>query len=86
MRLRDKDSFNELLTKGPGFIMTASELARTADVHYSFISHLRTGRKTTCTPATAARIALALGQPIESLFVPKIPTSNYSFSYQKEAV
>lgn len=86
MKLRDREAFKELLTQNsPQFICTASELARRAGVHYSFISHLKDGRKSTCKPETAALISVSLGVDIDSIFVPKIATTGSGFDNQKAA-
>jgi len=45
-------------------------LARYAGCSKSFISHLTSGRKNTCTPPLAERIAEALQVPLEIIFVP----------------
>lgn len=47
-------------------------LARYAGCSKSFISHLTSGRKTTCTPELAQRIAEALEVPLEILFMPSL--------------
>lgn len=50
-------------------------LARYAGCSRAFIGHLLHGRKTTCTPELAARIAEALSVPLEALFVPRMTTT-----------
>lgn len=50
-----------------GFSM--SRLGRYAGCSKSFIAHLCSGRKTTCTPQLAERIAEALEVPLDILFV-----------------
>jgi transcriptional regulator with XRE-family HTH domain len=47
-----------------------ARLARYSGCSKSFISHLVAGRKTTCTPELAERIAEALEVPVTLLFVP----------------
>lgn len=47
-----------------------ARLARYAGCSKSFISHLLAGRKSTCTPELACRIAEALEVPVTLLFVP----------------
>lgn len=49
-------------------------LARAAGCHPSFIDHLLAGRKSSCTPVMAQRIAEVLEVPVEVLFVPSIPS------------
>jgi transcriptional regulator with XRE-family HTH domain len=39
------------------------------------IDHLLDGRRTSCTPRLAVRIAEALDVPLDLLFVPKLPNS-----------
>jgi transcriptional regulator with XRE-family HTH domain len=48
------------------------QLAEYANCSRGFISHLIAGRKTTCTPVLAERIARALGVSVELLFVPSV--------------
>lgn len=50
--------------------LTQAQLAREAGVTPPFISHLLSGRKTSCTPETAAAIARALGVPRRILWLP----------------
>lgn len=65
--------------------ITQRNLARKSSVHPSFINHLTAGRKTTCDPATAERIAEALGVPLEVLFMPNEPTAKRCRVNQKLA-
>lgn len=48
------------------------QLARWAGCSRGFISHLTSGRKTSCTPDLAERIAEALDVDLSLLFVPKV--------------
>jgi transcriptional regulator with XRE-family HTH domain len=48
-----------------------ARLARYADCSKSFISHLTSGRKNSCTPELAERIAEAFGVPTIALFEPQ---------------
>jgi len=50
--------------------------ARYSGCSKSFIAHLLVGRKTSCTPALAVRIAETLDVPLDILFVPKMSVSN----------
>ncbi len=53
-------------------------LAERAQVAPSFINHLTAGRKRSCTPEVAERIAEALEVPIRALFDPEIsPASRH---------
>jgi transcriptional regulator with XRE-family HTH domain len=51
--------------------ISMSRLARYSGCSKSFISHLTSGRRTSCTPRLAERIAEALGVPLEVLFTPR---------------
>jgi hypothetical protein len=53
--------------------ISGRKLARAAGCHPSFIDHLLTGRRKSCTPVMASRIAEVLGVPVEILFAPSIP-------------
>ena len=67
MKLRSTDTLRAIMEM-QGFSM--SRLARYAGCSKSFIAHLRSGRKTTCTPQLAEKIAEALSVPVDVLFVP----------------
>src|SRR5437868_6598481 len=49
------------------------KLARAVGCHPSFIDHLLMGRRSSCLPVTAQRIAEVLEVPLEVLFDPEIP-------------
>jgi transcriptional regulator with XRE-family HTH domain len=53
-------------------------LARYADCSKGFISHLLSGRRSSCTPALATRIAEALNVPLEVLFDAKATPTDMS--------
>lgn len=56
--------------------MSMARLARYAGCTKGFVSHLLSGRKRSCTPVLAERIAEALEVPLALLFVPvESPTS-----------
>jgi transcriptional regulator with XRE-family HTH domain len=44
------------------------DVARSANVHHSFVSNLISGRERTCSPTTAARIAEVVRKPLPDLF------------------
>lgn len=50
--------------------MSLGRLARYAGCSKGFVSHLLSGRRRTCTPQLAERIAEALDVPLELLFAP----------------
>lgn len=58
-------------------------LARYAGCSKSFISHLTSGRKASCSSELADRIAEALNLPTEVLFVPGDSTDGRSFPKYK---
>ncbi|QCG77628.1 helix-turn-helix DNA binding domain protein [Gordonia phage Fairfaxidum] len=66
MRLTSADTLKALMRQR-NFSM--ERLGRYSGCSKSFISHLCAGRKSTCTPQLAARIAEALEVPLELLFV-----------------
>lgn len=69
MKLQSRDILKSLMEdERRNFSM--ARLARYSGCSKSFISHLLAGRKSTCTPELATRIAEALDVPVELLFVP----------------
>lgn len=58
-------------------------LARYAGCSRGFISHLTSGRKSSCSAELAARIAEALNLPTDVLFVPGDSTDGRSFPKYK---
>lgn len=61
---------DEMSTKG----FSLDRLARYAGCSKGMVSHLTSGRRTSCTPALAENIAEALGMSVRSLFVPRLST------------
>lgn len=55
--------------------ITQRRLSRIAEVSQTFISHLVTGKRTSCKPETAERIADALGVEVEVLFLPEVAST-----------
>ena len=70
----------------PSKKMSGRRLARYADVHPSFIDHLLTGRRRSCTPKTAELIAEALGVPVTVLFDPRTSSITQDGTKSREAV
>jgi len=66
MHLQSPATLKALMSQR-GYSLT--NLAQRADCSKAFVSHLLSGRKASCTPALAARIAHALGVPIDVLFL-----------------
>lgn len=52
--------------------ITVRELAERSKVNRSTIGHLRSGKRTSCTPVVAARLAKALDTPTELIFKRKL--------------
>lgn len=52
-------------------------------IHPSFIDHLLTGRRSSCTPQIAERIAEALGVPVVVLFDAHVPSSTKTNANRK---
>lgn len=69
MRLQSGDTLRALMAQKR---FSYERIARYSGCSKSFISHLTSGRKTTCTPELAERIAEALEVPLEILFVPSV--------------
>jgi transcriptional regulator with XRE-family HTH domain len=70
MRLTSATTLRALLDQRD---MSLGRLARYAGCDKSFISHLTAGRRRSCTPPLAERIAEALEVPLALLFVPVAP-------------
>lgn len=66
MRLTSPDTLRALINQRQ---FSYEQLARYAGCSKSFVSHLTSGRKNTCTPRLAERIAEALSVPRELIFV-----------------
>ncbi len=62
------------LIKQRGFSL--GQLAQQAGCSKGFISHLLAGRRTTCTPPLAARIAKSLNVPLNLLFTSSLFDDN----------
>lgn len=75
MKLKSKDILRAFLESGG---VSHRDLARFVECHQSFIGHLTAGRRKTCTPKTATRIAQFLNVPLEVLFDVEVPTGKQS--------
>lgn len=71
MRLTSRDTLRALMGQRD---MGMARLARYSGCSKGFVSHLLSGRRTSCTPLLAGRIAEALDVPLNILFVP-LPSS-----------
>jgi len=65
--------------------ISGRKLARAAGCHPSFIDHLLQGRRRSCTPVMAQRIAEVIGVPVEVLFVPTKPRNKRGVAAQDAA-
>jgi transcriptional regulator with XRE-family HTH domain len=63
--------------------MSLGTLADYANCSKGFISHLLSGRRSSCTPLLAERIARSLHVPVEVLFEPKQSTNDMSVDTHK---
>lgn len=70
MRLRSRLIFDNLIENAQ---LSERELARRAGLGHSTVNHLMTGRRTTCSLATALAITGILGCPVSTLFVAETP-------------
>jgi hypothetical protein len=75
MKLISRDRLRAFVGPEPDKKISGRKLARYIDRHPSFIDHLLSGRKNTCLPVTAQRIAEVLEVPVEILFVPTAPSA-----------
>lgn len=75
MRLRSPDTLRALMAQ---YDFSLGRLARYADCSKGFISHLLAGRRASCTPQLADRIAEALHVPVEVLFEVRVSTTGMS--------
>lgn len=69
MKLTSPDTLKALMNQKN---FSYDRLARYAGCSKSFISHLASGRKTSCTPLLAENIAEALEVPLSLLFVESV--------------
>lgn len=83
MRLQSADTLRALMAQR-GFSM--GRLARYAGCNKSFISHLTSGRRSTCTPELAGRLSEALDVPLELLFEVSVSPDSKQSDNRQEAV
>ena len=69
MRLHSAERLRAFVGPEPDKKISQRRLARYAGIHPSFINHLTSGRRHSCEPLTAERIAEAVGVPLGILFV-----------------
>ncbi|WP_235717078.1 helix-turn-helix domain-containing protein [Mycolicibacterium goodii] len=85
MLLRDAKLLKALVGSEKDKVMSGRRLARCAGVHPSFINHLLSGRRNSCTPQTADRIAEALGVPTVVLFEERLTTGKQANDKPRKA-
>ena len=83
MRLTSPDTLRALMAQRG---LSYETLARYAGCSKSFISHLTSGRKNTCTPQLAERIAEALQVPLAIIFVPSASAASGRIIRSREKV
>lgn len=69
MKLTSSDTLKALMEQRR---FSHEQMSRYAGCSRGFISHLTSGRKKSCTPQLATRIAEALDVPLELLFAPQV--------------
>jgi transcriptional regulator with XRE-family HTH domain len=83
MRLTSPDTLRALMAQRG---LSYETLARYAGCSKSFVSHLTSGRKNTCTPQLAERIAEALQVPLAIIFVPSASAVSGQIIRSRETV
>lgn len=80
MRLRSPDTLRALMKQSS---LSLGDLAELAGCSKGFISHLLSGRRSSCKPELAGRIAMALHVPTEVLFDARVSTTSTPNDNQK---
>ncbi|MEC4836837.1 helix-turn-helix transcriptional regulator [Mycobacteroides chelonae] len=80
MKLRSADTLRALMEQDK---FSLGRLARYSGCSKGFISHLLAGRRSSCTPDLAERIAEALHVPTAVLFDPRVSITGMSNDPQK---
>lgn len=80
MRLRSPDTLRALMKQSD---ISFGQLAQYVGCSKGFISHLLAGRRRSCLPEKAERIAGVLHVPVEVLFEVKLSTSSTLSDKQK---
>lgn len=83
MRVKSAELLRAFVGPEPHKKMSARRLALNVQCHPSFIDHLLAGRRTSCEPRTAARIAEALEVPVGALFDVKKPIQQAASNRRK---
>lgn len=85
MQLVSSQRLRSFVGPEPDKKMSGRRLARYAEVHPSFVDHLLSGRRRSCTPKVAQRFAEALEVPLDVLFMPRVPSAGQSSDNQHKA-
>ncbi|WP_426566422.1 helix-turn-helix domain-containing protein [Angustibacter sp. McL0619] len=84
MKLKSAGLMRELM--GPGACnLSLGELAEMSHCHKSFVSHLLSGRRSSCTPELAERIARSLRVPVTVLFDARLASTTGTENKSEEA-
>lgn len=79
MKLKSADVLRALMEQNR---FSLARLARYSGCSKSFISHLLSGRRTSCTPELAENIAEALNLPLSVIFEPRVTPSSSAIDKQ----
>lgn len=85
MRLKSAELLRAFVGPEKHKKMSARRLALNVQCHPSFIDHLLAGRRTSCEPKTAGRIAEALEVPVSALFDVHQPSQQIASNKRKAA-
>lgn len=83
MRLHSTERLRAFVGPEPDKKVSQRKLARYVGVHESFINHLTSGRRRSCTTLVAERIAEVVGVPVDILFVVETPSNDVISTKQK---
>ncbi len=83
MRLHSTERLRAFVGPEPDKKISQRRLARHVGVHESFINHLTSGRRNSCSTKVGQRIAEAVGVPVEILFVVEAPSNGQADAKQK---
>ena len=78
LRLISTDLLTQLVAAHRAAGQSQRAIARQAGFHVSFLTHLMSGRKTTCSTATGTRLADALKVDVSLLFTTPPPNNSRS--------
>ncbi|WP_301119905.1 helix-turn-helix domain-containing protein [Mycolicibacterium fortuitum] len=76
-QMRNRDTFNTLVGSHAGARVTPTQLAQNVGITKAFVSMLRSGKRTKCSPEVATKIARELGVRVGVLFDPILSTTRH---------